>query len=107
MSYRIAKPLKSWTLPLCALVTLLLSACTPQTQVVYKDRIVKEPVPTFVPLRSELTADCQPYAALPAAGKLTILDLMNRLDAVELSLSTCREELTDIRALQPTPPVTP
>lgn len=103
MSYRTAKSLKSWTLPLCVLVMLGLSACTPQTQIVYRDKVVKEPVPTFVPLSSALTADCQPVVLLPSAGKLTVLDLMNRLDSVELELAVCRDELADIRALQPNP----
>lgn len=104
MSYRTAKPLKSWTLPLCALGMLLLSACTPQTQIVYKDQIVKEPVPTLVPLDPKLTADCQPLVPLPASGKLTILALMNRLDSVEMELAICREDLSDIRDLQPPKP---
>lgn len=107
MPYRTARSWKPWTSALCAQVMLLLSACTPQTQIVYRDQVVKEPVPTYVSLPSELTQDCPPAAPLPQTGKLTVLDLMNRLDSVELVLATCRQELTDIRQLQPYPTTKP
>lgn len=105
MSYPIAQSWKARMLLACVPVMLLLSACTPQT--VYKDRIVQVPVPVQTPLRSELTTDCPPSYNYPAKGPLTVLMLMTRLDSVELALELCRDQMDDIRALQPIPQPTP
>lgn len=90
-----------WILALCVLGTLPLCACAPQTQLVYQDRIVKEPVPTLAPLDPKLTVDCPPDSDIPA-GAVTIAVLITRLASVEGALTMCRTNMARIRdAMQP------
>jgi hypothetical protein len=82
---------------LCVLATL--AACgTPQ--VVYRDREVKVPIPTRVPLDPRLTGDCPPATELPADGPLPVADALRRAEAVEDALRQCRGQLSEIRSLQ-------
>ena len=71
---------------------------------IYKDRLVQVPVPDPVPLGTELTQDCPPAATVPLSGPLTIGQIVMRLGAVEDALLVCREQLSQIRAIQPVMP---
>lgn len=86
-----------------ALATSLLSGCA-APPVIYKDRLVRIPVPESVPLNAELTMDCPPEETLPPSGPMTVSDIVLRLGAVEDALLVCREELSQIRAIQPVLP---
>lgn len=60
---------------------------------------VEIPVPVVKPLPVELTQDCVPrYNYL--ADDLTVSALIDRLEAVEIALGMCRNQLELIRAAQ-------
>ena len=86
-----------------ALTPWLVSGCA-APQVVYRDRLVRIPVPDPLPLDPALSADCPPSVTLPLSGPVTVGDMIARLGSVEDALLTCREELAQIRAVQPVLP---
>lgn len=65
----------------------------------FKDRVIKIPVPVRAELDPRLTADCPPRFDVPTSGRLTVLSALDRLAAVEEALAQCRNQLSEIRDL--------
>lgn len=84
---------------LCALLGL--QGCESAPRVVYRDRIVNNPVPVVQQVDPRLTADCEPKTDIPQTGKLTTKDAMERLAAVEDALAICRNDKARLRESQP------
>lgn len=76
----------------------LLYACAPQ--IVYRDRVVSNPVPVPVPLADTLTVDCPPDFTFSAGPHLVVADVLHRLDSVESALAICRSQLDQIRTAE-------
>lgn len=61
-------------------------------------KTVEVPVPILKPLPQELTKDCVPRYLYPA--DITIEAVLDRLEATEIALAICRNQLELIRAGQ-------
>lgn len=82
------------------LLSALLSGCAAHGKVVYRDRTIEVPVPVIQPVPAELLRGCQPRTSVPARGVLTVGDVFERLDAVEVALAMCANQIEIIRARQ-------
>lgn len=60
---------------------------------------VEVPVPVLVRFPPELTRDCDPRYRYPA-DDLTVEAAIDRLEAVEIALAICRNQLELIRAAE-------
>lgn len=90
---------KSSSLPtlLCVLATLAGCGSAPP---VFRDRVIKIPVPVRAELDPRLTADCEPRSDVPSSGPLPISAVLDRLASVEEALAQCRNQLSEIRGLK-------
>ncbi len=80
----------------CALV--LLTACASEPQV--KTVTVEVPTPVIQKVPSALTKDCQPRYLYPETD-ITVQAVLDRLEAVEIALAICRNQLELIKTLSP------
>lgn len=96
MRFPSAKQFSTFSLT-CALAMLVACANEPP---VFKDRVVKVPVPVRAEIDPRLTEDCEPAADVPLTGVVTVLDALNRLAAVEIALAKCRHQLAQIREIK-------
>lgn len=55
-------------------------------------------MPVVEKLDERLTQDCEPRTGVSHEGALTVGDALERLEAVELALALCRNQLGVIRA---------
>lgn len=78
---------------------MMLAGCASSPPAV-ETRTVEVPVPVVKPLPAELTRDCAPRYLYPA-GDLTVRAIVDRLEAVEIAIAICRNQLELIRAEQP------
>jgi hypothetical protein len=58
---------------------------------------VEIPVPVLREFPAEITADCVPRYLYPV-GEMTVGAVLDRLEAVEIALAVCRNQLEVIRA---------
>lgn len=84
------------------LIALLLAGCC-DTKVVYKDHVVEKPVPVFKSVPADLLTPCTARTAVPPTGPLTVAATLERLDAVEIALAMCANQIELIRDKQPAP----
>jgi hypothetical protein len=68
--------------------------------VVEKTSAVEIPTPVVTHLPAVMTKDCAPQYRYPA-DDVTIAAVLDRLEAVEIALAICRNQLEVIRAAQP------
>lgn len=86
---------------LLCLATAQLSTlgCADSPKVAIKTVVQEIPVPTVKPLPPELVKDCEPKYLYPV-GDITIEGLLDRLEAVEIALAICRNQMELVRAAQ-------
>lgn len=77
----------------------MLAGCASSPPVT-ETRTVEVPVPVVKPLPAELIRDCAPRYLYPA-DDLTVRAIVDRLEAVEIAIAICRNQLELIRAEQP------
>lgn len=66
---------------------------------VFRDRVVNNPVYVPISIDAAFSADCPPDYQVPPAGVLLVGDALQRLDSVEAALALCRLQLAKIRAI--------
>lgn len=77
---------------------MLLAGCAsvpPPPVVVTKT--VEVPTPVVVKPDPALTADCPPEPAIATSGAVTVLSVIEELEATRAALALCRERLAKLR----------
>lgn len=78
----------------------MLSACA-NAPLAYRDRAVEAPVPVYKPIKADLIKPCVAHTSVPMQGPLPLADVFERLDAVEIALALCANQIELIRDQQP------